>query len=191
MPRYKDNGNFLTGKLLIAMPQLDSPPFNRSVVYVCAHSPEGAMGLVINRLVNSLSFGDLLRQLEIETADHFVDRRIYYGGPVETSRGFVLHSTDRMEESTMLVDDDIALTSTVDILRAMVEGDGPRRSLLALGYAGWGPGQLDQELHENSWLHVEADDALLFDQDVDSKWHRSIAKIGININMLSGEAGHA
>jgi putative transcriptional regulator len=116
---------------------------------------------------------------------------VHYGGPVETSKGFVLHSTDKLEEGSVLIDDDVALTPTTDILRAIASGSGPRHSLLALGYAGWGPGQLDSELQDNVWLNVDADDSLLFDRDIETKWHRSIAKIGIDVNKLSGEAGHA
>jgi putative transcriptional regulator len=165
--------------------------FTRSLIFVCVHNPDGAMGIVVNRLVGSLTYAELMQQLNIEGSGADDERQVHFGGPMETSRGFVLHSTDRIEEGTLLVDDDIALTSTTDILRAIVAGEGPQQSLLALGYAGWGPGQLDAELHANAWLCVDADEALLFDRDLDTKWHRAIAKRGFDVNMLSGEAGHA
>jgi putative transcriptional regulator len=120
-----------------------------------------------------------------------VDLRVHYGGPVESGRGLVLHSTDFVREGTMMVDDDVAVTATVDILRAIADGRGPRRSLLALGYAGWGPGQLDAEMQANGWLTAASDEALMFDADLDTKWERSIAKLGVRLSMLSGEAGHA
>lgn len=182
---------FLTGHLLIAMPGMSDPRFQRTVIYMCAHTAEGAMGLVVNRLYGSVGFLDLLEQLEIHTTKPPADLRVHYGGPVESGRGFVLHSTDFMREGTMQVDDDVALTATVDILRAVAEGRGPKHCLLALGYAGWGPGQLDSEMQANGWLHAPADEKLVFDRDIDTKWERSIMKLGISPLMLSGEAGHA
>lgn len=181
----------LTGQVLIAMPQMPDQRFARTVIYMCAHTPEGAMGLVVNRLFNGIDFEELLEQLEIDTADLSGDLRIHYGGPVEPGRGFVLHSTDYMQDGTLQVDDDVALTATVDILRAIAEGRGPKQSFLALGYAGWGPGQLDQEMQTNGWLHAPADSALLFDPDLDTKWERAIAKLGASLSMLSAEVGHA
>ncbi len=189
-----DQRSYLSGQLLIAMPRMRDPRFARTVIYLCAHGPEGAMGLVVNRLVNSLSFHDLLQQLDIAEEDNTLlgaDRKVHFGGPVDTSRGFVLHSSDRLEDGSLPIDDEVALTSTTDILRAIVRGNGPRHALLALGYAGWGPGQLEQELQDNAWMHVEADDALLFDDELDTKWERAFAKIGVRVGMLSGEAGHA
>lgn len=181
----------LTGQVLIAMPQMPDQRFARTVIYMCAHTAEGAMGLVVNRLFNGIAFEELLEQLEIDTKDLAGDLRIHYGGPVEPGRGFVLHSTDYMQDGTLQVDDDVALTATVDILRAIAEGRGPKRSFLALGYAGWGPGQLDQEMQTNGWLHAPADSALLFDPDLDTKWERAIAKLGASLSMLSAEVGHA
>ncbi len=183
--------NYLTGHFLIAMPTMRDPRFARTVIYMCAHNADGAMGLVVNRLIGSLSYTDLLKQLGFEGSGSQDNRKVHFGGPVETSRGFVLHSSDKLEEGSLLVDDDVALTSTTDILRSIVTGAGPTRSILALGYAGWGPGQLDAELQANSWLHVQADSELLFDHDIESKWNRAIAKIGFDLGMLSGEAGHA
>jgi len=182
---------YLTGQLLIAMPQMPDQRFAKSVIYVCAHSAEGAMGLVVNRPFNGIGFGDLLEQLGIDIQVSLTDARVHYGGPVESGRGFVLHSADYMQQGTMLVDDDVALTATVDVLRAIAEGSGPRHSMLALGYAGWGPGQLDQEMQANGWLHAPADTAILFDADLDTKWERAIAKLGVSLSMLSAEAGHA
>jgi len=177
--------------MLIAMPQMQDTRFSRSVVYLCAHSAEGAMGLVINRLFSSLSFPDLLTQLNIEPTPLCDPIRIHFGGPVEAGRGFVLHSTDYVQETTLKVDDTVALTATVDVLKAIAEGHGPRQCLLALGYAGWGAGQLDTEIRDNAWLNVPADDELLFGSELEHKWERAIAKIGVDFSMLSGDVGHA
>ena len=191
MPRATKTPQYLTGQLLIAMPGMPDARFQRAVVYVCAHNAEGAMGLVINRLFGSISFANLLEQLDIHPAQPTDDLRVHYGGPVESGRGLVLHSTDFIREGTMMVDDEVALTATIDILRAIADGRGPKHSLLALGYAGWGPGQLDAEMQANGWLTVDSDQSLMFDPDLDTKWERAIAKIGVSLPMLSGEAGHA
>jgi putative transcriptional regulator len=185
------DAGYLTGQLLVAMPQMRDPRFARSVIYMCAHSADGAMGLVVNRRVGSITFDDLLQQLEIGPNRRNDDIRIHFGGPVEQGRGFVLHSSDYLQSGTMRVDDQVALTATLDILKEMAAGGGPRRSLLALGYAGWGPGQLDAEIQANGWLSVPADEELLFDDNLDDKWERAITKIGIDFSMLSGDAGHA
>jgi putative transcriptional regulator len=181
----------LAGQLLIAMPGMRDPRFARSVVYMCAHNANGAMGLVINRVLETLTFSELLQQLGIESSRPTGQIRVHFGGPVETGRGFVLHSADYVHEGTLLVDDRIALTATVDILRAIAAGAGPKHHLLALGYAGWGPGQLDNETLANAWLHVEADDVLVFDPDLDTKWMRAMAKLGIDPRLLTDEVGHA
>ncbi len=178
------------GQLLVAMPGMPDPRFAKTLIYVCAHNPEGAMGLVINRALETLNLGGLLAQLGID-AGGVSDQPVYFGGPVETGRGFVLHSCDYEHDGTLVVTETVALTATVDILRAIAAGAGPRRHLLALGYAGWGPGQLDNEIRANGWLHVDADDALVFDDEVDAKWDRAMAKIGIDPRMLSDHAGHA
>ena len=191
MPRATKTPQYLTGQLLIAMPGMPDARFQRAVVYVCAHNAEGAMGLVINRLFGSITFASLLEQLDIHPALPTDDLRVHYGGPVESGRGLVLHSTDFVREGTMMVDDEVALTATIDILRAIADGQGPKHSLLALGYAGWGPGQLDAEMQANGWLTVDSDQTLMFDADLDTKWERAIAKIGVSLPMLSGEAGHA
>ncbi len=182
---------YLTGQLLIAMPNMRDSRFARTVVYICAHNAEGAMGLVINRLVGSATFPDLLSQLGIETETVAEEIRVHFGGPVESGRGFVLHSGDYSHDSTLLVSDQMALTATVDILQDIAAGQGPQMSLLALGYAGWGPGQLDSEIQANGWLHVAPDESLVFDDDLDTKWDRAIAKLGFDVSLLSGEAGHA
>ncbi|HVA14483.1 MAG TPA: YqgE/AlgH family protein [Stellaceae bacterium] len=180
----------LAGQLLIAMPQMEDPRFSRSVVFLCAHNAEGAMGLVVNKPIEQPAMPELLRQLNIE-GNGFDRARVHFGGPVEAGRGFILHSTDYTEEATLVVDDSIGLTATLDILRAIGRGEGPRRILFALGYAGWGPGQLDAEIQANGWLTVAADDALLFDRGNDDKWRRAIAKLGVDPFALSGDAGHA
>jgi putative transcriptional regulator len=177
--------------LLVAMPGMQDPRFIKSVIYMCAHNSDGAMGLVINRLIESLSFPDLLAQLGIESVGIGDQIKIHFGGPVESSRGFVLHSSDYRRDATLVVDEQVALTATVDILKAIAAGGGPRHSLLALGYAGWGPGQLDDEIKANGWLHVSADDDLVFGEDMDAKWERAMAKLGIDPRMLSDSAGHA
>jgi putative transcriptional regulator len=180
----------LTGQLLIAMPQMEDPRFSRAVVFMCAHNAEGAMGLVVNKAVEQPSMGELLRQLGID-GDGFDRARVHFGGPVEAARGFVLHSTDYTEQATLVVDGNVGLTATMDILRAIGRGEGPRQKFFALGYAGWGPGQLDAEIQANGWLTVPSDDVLLFDDDNDDKWRRAIAKLGVDPFALSGEAGHA
>ena len=185
------SNGYLSGQLLIAMPQLSDPRFARTVVYLCAHSATGAMGIVINRSLSGLTFSELLEQLEIKPTPGCNAIRVHFGGPVETGRGFVLHSPDYQHETTTQVNDQVGLTATVDVLKAMSEGGGPRHSFLALGYAGWGPGQLDAEIKENSWLTVPCDDDLLFSPDLDHKWSKAIGKLGFDFTTLSAEAGHA
>ena len=179
------------GQLLVAMPQMQDPRFAKTVIYLCAHTPEGAMGLVLNKLVDSITFPDLLEQLSIEPAISGEEIRVHFGGPVESGRGFVLHTADYQREGTLPINSGIALTATVDILRDMARGAGPRQTLLALGYAGWGPGQLDAEIQANGWLQVPADEQLGFGQDLEMKWELALAKLGIDFGRLSGEAGHA
>lgn len=185
-----DDG-YLTGQLLIAMPTMGDPRFERTVIYMCAHSAEGAMGLVVNKKANEIDFPELLKQLEIEPESIKNPIPILVGGPVETGRGFVLHSLDYRQDSTLEVSEDVGLTATVDILRSIAEGEGPARSLLTLGYAGWSAGQLDSEIQANGWLSVKADASLLFDDDLGEKWDRAVRKMGIDPSFLSVEAGHA
>jgi putative transcriptional regulator len=191
MPRLTKSSESLTGQLLIAMPGMEDPRFQRTVIYMCAHNEDGAMGLVVNRLFGSITFEDLLEQLDMNITQTANNPPVHYGGPVESGRGFVLHSTDYVRDGTLVVNDDVALTATIDILRAISEDRGPRRNLLLLGYAGWGPGQLDAEFQANGWLNVPCDEKLLFDTDLDAKWERAIGKLGVSVSMLSGEAGHA
>ena len=188
-----NNGSdpYISGQLLIAMPGMRDERFFKTVIYMCAHTEEGAMGLVLNQMMDSLSFPDLLEQLGIDEGNAGESVPIHFGGPVEAGRGFVLHSAEYQQDATLEVDDGVALTATVDILKAIARGYGPRQSLLALGYAGWGPGQLDDEIRANGWLQAPADHELIFGGDQETKWERSIAKIGIDPRMLSDEAGHA
>lgn len=181
----------LSGQLLVAMPHMEDPRFARSVVYVCAHSDDGAMGLVVNRLIDSMRLDSLLDHLGLETTMSHPDLPVHFGGPVESSRGFVLHSADLVQDSTLLIDDDVALTATTEMLKAIADGSGPERCVLALGYAGWGAGQLDQEIQDNGWLLVPADDQLVFGLDNDAKWEGAMTKLGIDLSLLSSEAGHA
>ena len=185
-----DDG-YMTGQLLIAMPTMGDPRFERTVIYMCAHSADGAMGLVVNKQASEIDFPELLNQLEIETANIKNAIPIRVGGPVETGRGFVLHSLDYRQDSTLAVTEDVGLTATVDILRSIAEGEGPAHSLLTLGYAGWSAGQLDDEIQANGWLNVTPDAALLFDKDLDEKWDRAVRKVGVDPSFLSAEAGHS
>jgi putative transcriptional regulator len=190
---------YLDGQMLIAMPAMGDDRFSRSVIYVCAHSTEGAMGIIVNQPAADINFPDLLVQLEVIPA---VDRielptragavKVLKGGPVETGRGFVLHSADYfIENSTLPIDEGICLTATVDILKAIARGEGPASAILALGYAGWAPGQLEGEIQGNGWLHCAADPELIFGSDIDNKYEKAMRKIGIDLGMLSNEAGHA
>ncbi len=190
---------YLDGQMLIAMPVMDDERFARSVIYICAHSAEGAMGIIVNRPARAIDFCELLVQLEIidkaeqiklpETAETM---KVMKGGPVETGRGFVLHSSDFfIKNATLPIDEGICLTATLDILKAIASGTGPSRALLALGYAGWAPGQLENEIQSNGWLHCPADPDLIFGADSEDKYPRALRKIGIDPGMLSNEAGHA
>ena len=182
---------YLPGQLLIAMPSMTDPRFEKSVIYMCAHNADGAMGLVINRAIDSLTFPELLEQLEIDSGSGGDQIRVLFGGPVEQARGFVLHSPDYLQDASLVVDDNVVLTATIDILRAIADGTGPNNCLLALGYAGWGAGQLDSEIKSNGWLSVDADEDLVFGCDLDEKWERAMTKIGIDPRMLSDAVGHA
>ncbi len=191
--------DYLDGQILIAMPGMEDQRFARSLVYLCAHSADGAMGIILNQLAPQLTFGELLVQLDVIPAQEQIRlpslarrMRVHNGGPVETGRGFVLHSSDYfIENATLPIDDGISLTTTLEILKAIAEGRGPTEAILALGYAGWPPGQLESEIQANGWLHCEADQSLVFDIDLESKYDRALRKIGIQIGMLSRDAGHA
>eukprot|EP01026_Neomeris_dumetosa_P062773 TRINITY_DN59493_c0_g1_i1.p1 TRINITY_DN59493_c0_g1~~TRINITY_DN59493_c0_g1_i1.p1 ORF type:complete len:192 (-),score=18.56 TRINITY_DN59493_c0_g1_i1:188-763(-) len=187
----KIHGGYLTGQLLIAMPTMMDPRFERTVIYMCLHNAEGAMGLVVNKLAGSLTLAELMEQLDLEEPMEIPGPPVHFGGPVETSRGFVLHSDDYMDDGSMQVSEGIALTATIDILKRIATGDGPDHAILCLGYAGWGPGQLDNEIQANGWLQVQADSAIVFDRELETKWQRAVEKLGIDPSLLSVEAGHA
>ncbi|MCX5579590.1 YqgE/AlgH family protein [Kaistia terrae] len=198
-PRAPVEPSYLDGQFLIAMPSMEDGRFARSVVYICAHSVDGAMGIVINQIAPQIDFVDLLVQLDVipdgpeirlpPKANRMIVQR---GGPVETGRGFVLHSADYfIENSTLSIADNVCLTATLDILKAIVAGSGPRSAMLALGYAGWARGQLEAEIQSNGWLHCPAEDKLIFDADLATKYERAMALLGIDPAMLSDEAGHA
>jgi putative transcriptional regulator len=190
--RIIDDESFLEGKFLIALPGMLDERFAQTVIYVCAHSTNGAMGIVINKPIPGLSFTSLMDQLEIFTHPKLADFPILYGGPVETTRGFVLHSNDyETADATLPVSDDISLTATTDILRAMADGRGPRHAILALGYAGWGPGQVESEFQDNGWLHCDADSALLFNMEPATKWRAALSRLGIDPLGLTANAGRA
>lgn len=198
MTQASDSG-WLDGQFLIAMPNMPDGRFAHTVIYLCAHSSEGAMGLIVNQPSPSLSVADLLVKLKIVPEGQSIrlpnalrGMSVYRGGPVETERGFVLHSDDfQVESSTLPIQDGICLTATMDILKALAEGRGPSQAMLALGYAGWAPGQLEQEIQSNGWLTGPADPAILFDADIATKWQRALWQIGVDPSMLSGDAGHA
>jgi putative transcriptional regulator len=190
---------YLDGQMLIAMPAMSDERFARTVIYVCAHSTEGAMGIIVNQPAQNIKFPDLLVQLEVIPATERIqlpiqaeDVKVLKGGPVETGRGFVLHSADFfIENSTLPIDEGVCLTATLDILKAIARGNGPVNAILALGYAGWAPGQLEEEIQQNGWLHCDADPELIFGSDVGGKYDKALRKIGIDLGMLSSEAGHA
>ncbi|MGH6726804.1 MAG: YqgE/AlgH family protein [Pseudolabrys sp.] len=190
---------YLDGQMLIAMPAMNDERFTRAVIYVCAHSSEGAMGIIVNQPAGNIKFPDLLVQLEVIPAAERIqlptqaeDVKVLKGGPVETGRGFVLHSADFfIENSTLPIDEGICLTATLDILKAIARGNGPESAILALGYAGWAPGQLEIEIQQNGWLHCPADPELIFGTDTDGKYEKALRKIGIGLGQLSSESGHA
>ena len=195
--KNKRERGFLDGQFLIAMPGMADANFARTVVYICAHSDDGAMGFVINR-PQQLSFSDVLLHLDLVEEDEVIrlpgstlDFPIRSGGPVESGRGFVLHSDDYLSESSIPVSDDICLTATLDIVRAISRGRGPQRGLMMLGYAGWGAGQIENEIGANGWLSCPAQEELIFDTNLDSKYERALGLMGITPAMLSTEAGHA
>ncbi|WP_281984343.1 YqgE/AlgH family protein [Thalassorhabdomicrobium marinisediminis] len=182
----------LVGKLLIAMPDMGDPRFDHAVIYICAHTPEGAMGLIVNKPTPDVRFSDLLEQLSIEEGDLAVDVRVHYGGPVETGRGFVLHTADYASGAgTMEVAEGVSMTATLDILEDIATGSGPKRSMLGLGYAGWGPQQLEGELMQNGWLVCDATEDILFGRAAEHKWTAALKVLGINPLMLSTSGGRA
>ena len=182
----------LSGKLLIAMPGMGDPRFEHSVVYMCAHSPDGAMGLIVNKPAAELDLSTLLEQIGITPSDQMRNMPIHFGGPVEHGRGFVLHTSDYDENpSTLKVNDSFGMTATMDILEDIAKGGGPDTCMLALGYAGWGPGQLEAEIQENGWLTAQTNPNLIFDPNVDAIWTQALGVIGIDPSMLSATGGRA
>jgi putative transcriptional regulator len=198
-PTGPSRRGYLDGQMLIAMPSMRDERFARTLIYICAHSSEGAMGIVVNQPASNIKFPDLLVQLDVISDTDVIQLppsagsvQVLKGGPVEPGRGFVLHSSDYfIENSTLPIDDGICLTATLDILKAIAKGDGPGSALLALGYAGWASGQLETEIQDNGWLHCSADADLIFGSDIGTKYDRALKKLGIHAGMLSSEAGHA
>lgn len=194
-----EGSGYLDGHLLLAMPAMTDQRFSRAVIYICAHSADGAMGIVVNQRAPNITFSKLLEQLDIETQPAKgairlpLDKMaVHFGGPVETGRGFVLHTSDYyVADSTLPIDDSVCLTATIDILRAIASGTGPMRSLLALGYAGWSAGQLENEIHANGWLTCPSDPDLIFDAQLETKYDRAMAKLGVHPSFLVNDAGHA
>lgn len=196
---HPEDEGYLDGQLLIAMPAMGDERFSRSVIYLCAHSSEGAMGIVINQRAPNISFTELLDQLNIAPDEDSISlpesldsMAVHFGGPVETGRGFVLHSADYFkDDSTLPVDDSTCLTATIDILRDIVKGSGPDKALLALGYAGWGPGQLEDEIQSNGWLNCPADPGLIFDPEIGRKYNKALGSLGVDPIRLVNDSGHA
>ena len=196
---HPEDEGYLDGQLLIAMPAMGDERFSRSVIYLCAHSSEGAMGIVINQRAPNISFTELLDQLNIAPDEDSISlpesldsMAVHFGGPVETGRGFVLHSADYFkDDSTLPVDDSTCLTATIDILRDIVKGSGPDKALLALGYAGWGPGQLEDEIQSNGWLNCHADPGLIFDPEIGRKYNKALGSLGVDPIRLVNDLGHA
>ncbi|MBS0273434.1 MAG: YqgE/AlgH family protein [Proteobacteria bacterium] len=190
--RSSEGGNFLEGKLLIALPGMSDPRFEKSVIFMCAHSADGAMGLIINKPIEGLGFHELVKNLDIRATSNTPDSPVLFGGPVDTGRGFVLHSSDYMSaNATMPVTKDISLTATLDILKAIAEGRGPEQSAFTLGYAGWGPGQIENEIRLNGWVHCDADSRIVFETQMNSKWSAALRKLGIDLSLLSANTGRA
>ena len=188
---------YLNGQLLLSMPGMTDPRFEGAVIYICTHSEEGAMGLVINKPCENIDFPDLLEQLSIDCDTNteldisLKNIPLHEGGPVESGRGFILHSADYVQETTLIISETIALTATIDILTAIACGEGPQDYLIALGFSGWSRGQLESEIMKNSWLSIEADEELVFRTDLELKLPRALAKLGVDISMLSSQFGTA
>ena len=175
------------------MPTMNDPRFKRSVICVCAHSEDGAIGIIINKIIESLSFSKIIKQLRLkkDRVKKDYSEPIYFGGPVETERGFILHSADYSSEKSTSINTEISMTASTEILQALIDGNGPTKSIIALGYAGWGPGQLDTEIQSNAWLSVQSDPDLIFSDKTSEKWDMALEKIGVDPALLSTEAGRA
>lgn len=184
--------SFLEGKLLIAMPGMPDPRFEKSVIFMCAHSAKGAMGLIVNKPIDGLFFRELMEKFNISVTADGAPTPILFGGPVQLGRGFVLHSSDYgSKDATLPITSEISLTATTDILEAIAQGRGPSKAVLALGYAGWGDGQIESEILSNGWIHCDPDPALIFGTDHEAKWETAINKLGADVSGLSSEAGRA
>ncbi len=193
-----DKSLSLCGKFLIAMPGMGDQRFEKSVIFICAHSDEGAMGLIVNQILSTPTVPDFLRQLDVITEEEKIElpkstssRSLYVGGPVEPGRGFVLHSSEFRSDATLEVGENLYLTATLEILRLIAKGEGPANVLMALGYSGWSAGQLEDEIVANGWLTVEADHDIVFSQNNETKYERSLKLLGIDLSLLSSDAGHA
>jgi len=185
------NSHYLTNQFLIAMPGLEDPNFFHSVTYICEHNEQGALGLVINRPLD-MQLGEILQHIQLQHSEPEARQiPIHLGGPVQQNRGFVLHEPLGGWEATLKVTDRIGITSSIDILQAIAKNEGPERSLITLGYAGWGAGQLEQEMAENAWLSGPADPDILFNRPDVERWKAAAASLGVDLDLLSGEAGHA
>ena len=183
---------FLHGKLLIAMPGMSDPRFGKSVIFMCQHSADGAMGLIVNKPLD-LDFKNLMDKMDIQTVPQASARQVMFGGPVDTDRGYILHSSERTNHppGTIVVTPEIAMTLTVDMLKKIAGGAGPSRWMMALGYAGWGPGQIESEIAANGWVHCEPDNEIIFDSGMDDKWVRALDKLGVPVSGLSWQSGRA
>ena len=191
MIRQDDSAN-LAGKLLIASPGMEDPRFRSAVVFLCAHSEDGSMGLIVNKPTPEIKMHNLLEQLEIPTSGDRREIRVHFGGPVESGRGFVLHSPDyETEDATLQVGKAFAMTASVDILQQLAKGTGPSNAMLMLGYSGWGPGQLEEEIVHNGWLIADAEPGIVFEQDAGGKWQAALATLGIDPILLSAQGGRA
>lgn len=192
MGESDEKKNYLTGRLLLAMPAMGDPRFHKAVIYMCAHDEHGAMGLVINHTLPGIDLSQLLAQLNINPEnENTPDTPVMSGGPVETARGFVLHTNDFSQEDTIKIDEEFSVTGTIDALKAIAGGDGPEKMLFILGYAGWSAGQLDEEIQQNAWLVTDADPDLIFQAPPEEKWTEGVKKLGFDPGMLSGAAGRA
>lgn len=193
--KEKNSASYLTGKLLLAMPSMGDPRFHKAVIFICAHDENGAMGLVINHTMPGLELSQLLEQLKIHSEIKVdldkISIPILSGGPVESARGFLLHSTDFVQKDTVKIDERYGITGTIDALKEIASGNGPERLLFILGYAGWSPGQLEHEIQDNAWLVADADPEIIFRAPAEEKWTLAINTLGINPAMLSGAAGRA
>ncbi|EKE08910.1 MAG: hypothetical protein ACD_16C00235G0006 [uncultured bacterium] len=189
--KQEELSGYLTGQLLLAMPHMQDPRYEKAVIFICGHDTNGAMGLVINKHLGDLTLKGLLDYLNLPQETIKRDLPIFFGGPVDSGRGFVLHSDDFTHPGTVSLGNHISLTATVDILQSIADGNGPKECLLAMGYVGWAPGQLDTELHSNRWLQIEADKELLFEVPVEKRWEKAISKLGVTPESLSEDFGQA